>query len=152
MVVGDVILGLYLMSSKCQLKFFPKKGIKTRILPLTPAPCCPGLQQQYRECQELLGLYQQYLSQQQEKLNQSIAQLSHSRSSNSHRKVLTLCVSVRVCVVRVCDRRVSERDGEWCVSVCIIFPGELSPSFRHCSPSITMLPTGRERLTHTFYF
>ncbi|KAM4612504.1 protein hinderin isoform 2-T2 [Polymixia lowei] len=36
-----------------------------------------SLQQQYRECQELLGLYQQYLSQQQEKLNQSIAQLSH---------------------------------------------------------------------------
>ncbi|XP_014023374.1 protein hinderin [Salmo salar] len=47
-----------------------------------------SLQQQYRECQELLGLYQQYLSQQQEKLNQSIAQLSHSRSShsNSHKK------------------------------------------------------------------
>uniref|UniRef100_A0A4W5LM29 Zgc:162344 n=1 Tax=Hucho hucho TaxID=62062 RepID=A0A4W5LM29_9TELE len=47
-----------------------------------------SLQQQYRECQELLGLYQQYLSQQQEKLNQSIAQLSHSRSSHSnpHRK------------------------------------------------------------------
>ncbi|XP_046882411.1 protein hinderin isoform X2 [Hypomesus transpacificus] len=43
-----------------------------------------SLQQQYRECQELLGLYQQYLSQQQDKLNQSIAQLSHSRS---HRKV-----------------------------------------------------------------
>uniref|UniRef100_A0A8K9WRM2 Uncharacterized protein n=1 Tax=Oncorhynchus mykiss TaxID=8022 RepID=A0A8K9WRM2_ONCMY len=39
-----------------------------------------SLQQQYRECQELLGLYQQYLSQQQEKLNQSIAQLSHARS------------------------------------------------------------------------
>lgn len=34
------------------------------------------MQQQYRECQELLGLYQQYLSQQQAKLNQSIAQLS----------------------------------------------------------------------------
>uniref|UniRef100_A0A4W5REX4 Protein hinderin n=1 Tax=Hucho hucho TaxID=62062 RepID=A0A4W5REX4_9TELE len=47
-----------------------------------------SLQQQYRECQELLGLYQQYLSQQQEKLNQSIAQLSHARSShyNSHSK------------------------------------------------------------------
>ncbi|CAB1315236.1 unnamed protein product [Coregonus sp. 'balchen'] len=47
-----------------------------------------SLQQQYRECQELLGLYQQYLSQQQEKLNQSIAQLSHARSShsNSHKK------------------------------------------------------------------
>ncbi|XP_055724979.1 protein hinderin-like isoform X2 [Salvelinus fontinalis] len=47
-----------------------------------------SLQQQYRECQELLGLYQQYLSQQQEKLNQSITQLSHSCSShsNSHRK------------------------------------------------------------------
>ncbi|XP_062313748.1 protein hinderin isoform X1 [Osmerus eperlanus] len=43
-----------------------------------------SLQQQYRECQELLGLYQQYLSQQQDKLNQSIAQLSHSRS---HSKV-----------------------------------------------------------------
>ncbi|XP_068576639.1 protein hinderin [Cebidichthys violaceus] len=42
-----------------------------------------SLQQQYRECQELLGLYQQYLSQQQAKLNQSISQLSqapaHSR-------------------------------------------------------------------------
>ncbi|XP_026859476.2 protein hinderin isoform X2 [Electrophorus electricus] len=39
-----------------------------------------SLQQQYRECQELLGLYQHYLSQQQEKLNQSIAQLTQSRS------------------------------------------------------------------------
>lgn len=43
--------------------------------------CCyltigpPGLQQQYKECQELLGLYQEYLSQQQAKLNQSITQL-----------------------------------------------------------------------------
>ncbi|XP_029631635.1 protein hinderin isoform X2 [Salmo trutta] len=47
-----------------------------------------SLQQQYRECQELLGLYQQYLSQQQEKLNQSIAQLSHTRSPhyNSYSK------------------------------------------------------------------
>ncbi|KAI5091451.1 protein hinderin [Silurus meridionalis] len=43
----------------------------------------PGLQQQYKECQELLGLYQQYLSQQQEKLNQSISQLNQSRS-HSH--------------------------------------------------------------------
>uniref|UniRef100_A0A3Q2Q8W6 Zgc:162344 n=1 Tax=Fundulus heteroclitus TaxID=8078 RepID=A0A3Q2Q8W6_FUNHE len=34
-----------------------------------------SLQQQYKECQELLGLYQQYLSQQQAKLNQSTAQL-----------------------------------------------------------------------------
>ncbi|CAL8337992.1 unnamed protein product [Lota lota] len=41
-----------------------------------------SLQQQYKECQELLGLYQQYLSQQQEKLNQSIAQL-HSKVSAS---------------------------------------------------------------------
>ncbi|KPP66158.1 hypothetical protein Z043_115371, partial [Scleropages formosus] len=39
-----------------------------------------NLQQQYRECQELLGLYQQYLTQQQEKLNESIAQLQHSGS------------------------------------------------------------------------
>ncbi|XP_075870429.1 protein hinderin isoform X2 [Nelusetta ayraudi] len=35
-----------------------------------------SMQQQYKECQELLGLYQQYLSQQQAQLNQSIAQLS----------------------------------------------------------------------------
>ncbi|KTF86446.1 hypothetical protein cypCar_00011398, partial [Cyprinus carpio] len=40
----------------------------------------PGLQQQYRECQELLGLYQQYLSQQQEKLNKSITLLNQSCS------------------------------------------------------------------------
>ncbi|KAK2872452.1 hypothetical protein Q8A67_022349 [Cirrhinus molitorella] len=39
-----------------------------------------GLQQQYRECQELLGLYQQYLSQQQEKLNKSITLLNQSCS------------------------------------------------------------------------
>ncbi|XP_072238700.1 protein hinderin isoform X2 [Leuresthes tenuis] len=44
-----------------------------------------SLQQQYRECQELLGLYQQYLSQQQTKLNQSIAQLSQPPT---HSKVL----------------------------------------------------------------
>ncbi|XP_034022983.1 protein hinderin isoform X2 [Thalassophryne amazonica] len=35
-----------------------------------------SLQHQYSECQELLGLYQQYLSQQQERLNQSIARVS----------------------------------------------------------------------------
>ncbi|XP_047439406.1 protein hinderin isoform X2 [Mugil cephalus] len=45
-----------------------------------------SLQQQYRECQELLGLYQQYLSQQQAKLNQSIAQLSQPPS---HSQVLS---------------------------------------------------------------
>ncbi|XP_064164784.1 protein hinderin [Anguilla rostrata] len=39
-----------------------------------------GLQQQYRECQELLALYQQYLTQQQDKLNHSIAHLSYSHS------------------------------------------------------------------------
>ncbi|KAL2099575.1 hypothetical protein ACEWY4_003969 [Coilia grayii] len=39
-----------------------------------------SLQQQYRECQELLSLYQQYLAQQQDKLNQSIAQLNHTHS------------------------------------------------------------------------
>ncbi|XP_062867786.1 protein hinderin isoform X2 [Trichomycterus rosablanca] len=39
-----------------------------------------SLKQQYRECQELLGLYQQYLSHQQEKLNKSIAQASQSHS------------------------------------------------------------------------
>lgn len=45
----------------------------------------PGLQQQYRECQELLGLYQQYLSQQQAKLNQSIAQLSQAPAQSKVR-------------------------------------------------------------------
>ncbi|KAG7229761.1 hypothetical protein INR49_012557, partial [Caranx melampygus] len=44
-----------------------------------------SLQQQYRECQELLALYQQYLSQQQAKLNESIAQLSQAPA---HSKVL----------------------------------------------------------------
>ncbi|XP_077104781.1 protein hinderin isoform X2 [Siphateles boraxobius] len=39
-----------------------------------------SLQHQYRECQELLGLYQQYLSQQQEKLNKSITLLNQSCS------------------------------------------------------------------------
>ncbi|XP_037831193.1 protein hinderin isoform X2 [Kryptolebias marmoratus] len=46
-----------------------------------------SLQRQYRECQELLGLYQQYLTQQQAKLNQSIAQLS--QQPPSHSKVLS---------------------------------------------------------------
>uniref|UniRef100_A0A3B4VKG4 Zgc:162344 n=1 Tax=Seriola dumerili TaxID=41447 RepID=A0A3B4VKG4_SERDU len=45
-----------------------------------------SMQQQYRECQELLGLYQQYLSQQQAKLNESIAQLSQAPA---HSKVLS---------------------------------------------------------------
>ncbi|XP_077430097.1 protein hinderin isoform X2 [Vanacampus margaritifer] len=45
-----------------------------------------SLQQQYRECQELLGLYQQYLTQQQIKLNQSIAELSQAQA---HYKVLS---------------------------------------------------------------
>uniref|UniRef100_A0A674MPX8 Zgc:162344 n=1 Tax=Takifugu rubripes TaxID=31033 RepID=A0A674MPX8_TAKRU len=51
-----------------------------------------SLQHQYRECQELLGLYQQYLSLQQVKLNQSIAHLSQDPavskvmiSTSSHR-------------------------------------------------------------------
>ncbi|XP_061584639.1 protein hinderin isoform X3 [Cololabis saira] len=45
-----------------------------------------SLQQQYRECQELLGLYQQYLSQQQAKLNESIAQVSQPPT---HSKVVS---------------------------------------------------------------
>lgn len=42
----------------------------------------PGLQQQYKECQELLGLYQKYLSQQQAKLNDTITQLSQTQVHN----------------------------------------------------------------------
>ncbi|XP_068449839.1 protein hinderin [Clinocottus analis] len=45
-----------------------------------------SLQQQYRECQELLGLYQQYLSQQKAKLNRSISQLSQAPA---HSRVLS---------------------------------------------------------------
>ncbi|KAM6927924.1 protein hinderin [Xenentodon cancila] len=45
-----------------------------------------SLHQQYRECQELLSLYQQYLSQQQAKLNQSIAQFGQPPT---HSKVLS---------------------------------------------------------------
>ncbi|XP_054883430.1 protein hinderin [Poeciliopsis prolifica] len=41
-----------------------------------------SLQLQYKECQELLGLYQQYLSEQQAKLNQSIAHLTHPATLN----------------------------------------------------------------------
>ncbi|KAM9813686.1 protein hinderin [Neosynchiropus ocellatus] len=41
-----------------------------------------NMQQQYRECQELLGLYQQYLSQQQVKLNQSISELNQMSTQN----------------------------------------------------------------------
>ncbi|KAM3938726.1 protein hinderin [Leptodactylus fuscus] len=39
-----------------------------------------ALQQQYRECQELLSLYQKYLSEQQEKLNLSVSELSTGSS------------------------------------------------------------------------
>ncbi|XP_075696522.1 protein hinderin isoform X1 [Rhinoderma darwinii] len=39
-----------------------------------------ALQQQYRECQELLSLYQKYLSEQQEKLNLSVSEPSDRRS------------------------------------------------------------------------
>ncbi|XP_075042407.1 protein hinderin isoform X2 [Mixophyes fleayi] len=39
-----------------------------------------ALQQQYRECQELLSLYQRYLSEQQEKLNLSLSELSAGSS------------------------------------------------------------------------
>ncbi|XP_051956301.1 protein hinderin-like isoform X2 [Xyrauchen texanus] len=45
-----------------------------------------SLQQQYRECQELLGLYQQYLSQQQDKLKKSITLLNQS---GSHSKIVS---------------------------------------------------------------
>ncbi|XP_053557023.1 protein hinderin [Bombina bombina] len=38
-----------------------------------------ALQHQYRECQELLSLYQKYLSEQQEKLNQSLSELRGSQ-------------------------------------------------------------------------
>ncbi|KAJ1211135.1 hypothetical protein NDU88_006496 [Pleurodeles waltl] len=37
-------------------------------------------QRQYRECQELLGLYQKYLAEQQEKLNLSISKLGAQNS------------------------------------------------------------------------
>lgn len=37
------------------------------------------LQQQYRECQELLSLYQKYLAEQQEKLTLSLSQLSGAK-------------------------------------------------------------------------
>ncbi|MGH0167460.1 UNVERIFIED_CONTAM: hypothetical protein FKN15_002427, partial [Acipenser sinensis] len=39
------------------------------------------LQDQYLECQELLALYQQYLSEQQEKLTRSISQLNHTHTT-----------------------------------------------------------------------
>ncbi|KAK1174145.1 protein hinderin-like isoform X1 [Acipenser oxyrinchus oxyrinchus] len=41
----------------------------------------PRLQDQYLECQELLALYQQYLSEQQEKLTRSISQLNHTHTT-----------------------------------------------------------------------
>ncbi|XP_077581860.1 protein hinderin isoform X2 [Stigmatopora nigra] len=41
-----------------------------------------GLQQQYRECQDLLKLYQQYLTQQETKLNQSITELSRAQTDS----------------------------------------------------------------------
>ncbi|XP_028830581.1 protein hinderin isoform X2 [Denticeps clupeoides] len=46
-----------------------------------------SMQQQYRECQQLLTLYQQYLSEQKERLNQSLARRrdSHHKSSRSSR-------------------------------------------------------------------
>lgn len=37
------------------------------------------LQQQYRECQELLSLYQKYLAEQQEKLSHSLSELSAAK-------------------------------------------------------------------------
>ncbi|XP_078530856.1 protein hinderin [Lissotriton helveticus] len=47
-----------------------------------------ALQQQYRECQELLGLYQKYLTEQQEKLNLSISKLGaqDSKQQGSRQK------------------------------------------------------------------
>ncbi|XP_069482968.1 protein hinderin isoform X2 [Ambystoma mexicanum] len=47
-----------------------------------------ALQQQYRECQELLSLYQKYLSEQQEKLNRSISKLAEpdSKQQGSSKK------------------------------------------------------------------
>ncbi|XP_029436920.1 protein hinderin isoform X2 [Rhinatrema bivittatum] len=47
-----------------------------------------ALQQQYRECQELLSLYQRYLSEQQEKLKQSVSDLNmlSSKQQVSHKK------------------------------------------------------------------
>ncbi|XP_005990617.1 protein hinderin [Latimeria chalumnae] len=44
-----------------------------------------GLQQQYRECQELLKLYQQYLSEQQAKVNYSLSEL---RTTSPKQQVL----------------------------------------------------------------
>lgn len=37
------------------------------------------LQQQYRECQELLSLYQKYLAEQQEKLSHSLSELNAAK-------------------------------------------------------------------------
>ncbi|XP_064294358.1 protein hinderin isoform X2 [Phalacrocorax carbo] len=41
-----------------------------------------ALQQQYRECQELLSLYQKYLAEQQEKLSLSLSELSAAKEKN----------------------------------------------------------------------
>ncbi|KAM8917835.1 protein hinderin isoform 2-T2 [Spinachia spinachia] len=54
-----------------------------------------SLQQQYRECQELLGLYQQYLSQQQAKLNESISQLSQAPPHSKVRRWIMCAVAYR---------------------------------------------------------
>ncbi|XP_061226289.1 protein hinderin-like [Neopsephotus bourkii] len=58
----------YIFDSNCLLKsIFP---LTFDVLPL---------QQQYRECQELLSLYQKYLAEQQEKLSLSLSELSAAK-------------------------------------------------------------------------
>ncbi|XP_015509113.1 protein hinderin isoform X1 [Parus major] len=44
-----------------------------------------ALQQQYRECQELLSLYQKYLAEQQEKLSHSLSELSSAKEKEQQK-------------------------------------------------------------------
>ncbi|XP_017729472.1 PREDICTED: protein hinderin isoform X3 [Rhinopithecus bieti] len=58
-----------------------------------------ALQLQYRECQELLSLYQKYLSEQQEKLTMSLSELGAARMQEqqvSNRKSTLQCSSVEL--------------------------------------------------------
>ncbi|XP_033033787.1 protein hinderin isoform X4 [Trachypithecus francoisi] len=58
-----------------------------------------ALQLQYRECQELLSLYQKYLSEQQEKLTMSLSELGAARMQEqqvSNRKNTLQCSSVEL--------------------------------------------------------
>ncbi|XP_056398746.1 protein hinderin isoform X2 [Hyla sarda] len=97
-----------------------------------------ALQQQYRECQEMLSLYQKYLSEQQEKLNLSVTELSGARSSRPQQvpKTPRLPTASELNGSYLCqqNRKASSESGSLCSIVPHPRSDPISRNGCHCAP------------------